>query len=106
MSGDIEARIAEVLRAHRIERCSEVSPTDAIQWGRCVGCDSPVSGTFPIAGMDWDRLANAIAADHLAAVLVKELGLKQERIVRTIKGEDSTRREHMSRYVADWSRDE
>lgn len=68
----IEIRIAEVLTAHRIERCSVSGSTESYQWGRCTGCDFE-SEYLPIKGVNWDELAHDIGRFHAAEVLVTEL---------------------------------
>lgn len=72
-----EKLIADVVRKHRIERCSVSSRTESHQWGKCPGCDFE-SYTFPIKGINWDLLAQEILADHVSAEIVKALGLTLE----------------------------
>ena len=59
--------LAEVIRQHRIERCSVSSPTQSQQWWRCTACDFE-SHSFPLKGINWEFLQNEIAADHIADV--------------------------------------
>jgi len=57
--------LAEVVRKHRIERCSVSSVNESQQWGRCLGCDFE-SQPVPLKGINWDQLQFEIAAFHVS----------------------------------------
>lgn len=69
--------VAEVLRKHRIERCSVATADYHYQWGRCTGCDFE-SEYSPIKGVNWDELQADILAAHLSLAVLDALGLEEE----------------------------
>lgn len=67
------AVIADMIRAHQIERRSVSSPDESHQWGRCTGCDFE-SPSVPIRGVNWEQLAGEIATEHQAEMVDAALG--------------------------------
>ncbi|MDD7813646.1 hypothetical protein PP713_13840 [Mycobacterium sp. CSUR Q5927] len=97
MTAVIEAWIAEVLREHTPFEQFDIEMDPVGRCGREV-LGSPGPCDAEMHHEDWPA--------HLAAVLVKELGLKRECGHLEDGYVTVTRPTRMSRYVTDWSRDE
>lgn len=73
---DITQRIADILKHHRFERCSESRSGYFAWWGRCSGCEVESQRRHIADGWEIDMQADESA--HVAEVLTNELGLRQE----------------------------
>ena len=104
---DAQQVIANVIRTHRIIRCSVTDPDTSQQWGMCDGCDFR-SEPVPIKGVVWDVLAQDISAVHLAEMVDASLGglRTQEREIDYGLGILGVERRKQVRWVSGWTPEE
>lgn len=108
---DACAVIADVIRAHRIIRCSVTDLDTSQQWGMCDGCDFK-SEPVPIKGVVWDVLVQDISAVHLAEMVDAALGGLTREISQATRncsypgGGGPCEGKHHGRWVTDWTPEE